>query len=106
MVCKFVKMNKNIYIIKPGKNQGNCYLIKNCTSNILIITGTKINPKNIERELSQRIGNKRIDLIILTQFCKYRHSILDYFRKKYNSKIAMHIIDYILPENSTSLLKN
>lgn len=98
-------MKKNIYIIKPGENQGNCYLIKNCTSNILIITGSKISPRNIERNLSKVITKRNIDLIILTQFCKYGHSNLDYFKKKYHSKIAMHVVDYTLPESHKTLIE-
>ena len=99
-------MNRKIYIIKPGNKQGNCYFIKTCSNNILIITGSNISTKNIEYKLSDLNFNNKIDLIILTQFCKYQHTNINYFKNKYNSQIAMHVIDYMMPDTRLPFILN
>lgn len=97
-------MNRKVYIIKPGAHQGNCYFIKTCRNNILIITGSIICPKKIESKLSELNYNNKIDLIILTQFCKYQHKNINYLKNKYNSQVAMHVIDYMIQDDQMSFI--
>lgn len=87
-------MKPTIKTIKLGGLNGNCYLIKTDTGFILIITGKKTNHKKLEEELSGlRCTANNLNLIIFTHTNSFNYSNFAYLKEKYNSKIAMHLLD-------------
>jgi len=96
-------MKSIVHIIKPGRRNGNCYLIKTQIGHILIVTGAKTNVLVLEKELIKLGCINELKLIILTQFCSYTHRNIEFFREKYNVQIAMHIVDNVFDNHNYSL---
>ena len=96
-------MTQNITTIKLGSVAGNCYLIKTAIGFILIVTGEKTNHKELEKELSQlACTSDNLNLIIFTHNKSFNYSNYEYLREKYKTKIAMHILDEALINDSES----
>lgn len=97
-------MKLNIKTIKLGVLTGNCYLIKTSNGFILIVTGEKTKHQKLEEELTQ-LGctSDNLNLIIFTHSNSCNYSNYVYLREKYNAKIAMHILDKALINDTESI---
>ena len=100
-------MKLNIKTIKLGNLSGNCYLIETSDGFILIVTGEKTKHQKLEEELNQ-LGctSENLNLIIFTHNNSYNFKNYIYLREKYNAKIAMHILDRALINDTESIKKS
>jgi glyoxylase-like metal-dependent hydrolase (beta-lactamase superfamily II) len=96
-------METNIKTIKLGGLSGNCYLIKTTMGFILIVTGGKLKYQELEEELSElACTSDNLNLIIFTHKKSFNYINYEYLREKYKAKIAMHILDEDLIDDTES----
>lgn len=94
-------MKPDIKTIELGPSASNCYLIKTQIGFILIVTGKKLNSKKLEDELCKHACMRNnLNLIIFMHGNSCNHNELIHLREKYKVKIAMHILDRELLNDS------
>jgi len=92
-----LEMKQNIKTIKLGGKTDNCYLIKTKIGFILIVTGKKTRPYELEKELTLQVCTRdNLNLIIFTHHKSYNSNTCQYLRKRYKAKIALHVLDEAL----------
>lgn len=94
-------MKPTIKIIRSDRSSSNSYLIETPKGFILIITGTNNNISKLESVLSGLgCASNHINLIIFTSCNSCNSKNYNYLKKHYNAKIAMHVIDQELLDES------